>query len=343
MHVKLDYLCSDKDRHGNVRYYVRLPGQKKVRIREAPNTKAFYEAYTTAVGSARRTVAMAIRPGSFRDLCVKYFSTAQFKSLDVSTKTWQRRELESICEKHGDKPVKLMESRHVRKIRNEKQEYPAAANQRLKAMRAMFRWAMEEEEVESDPTAGVRNIKYAKRGHHSWTAEEIDQYRERHAVGTMARLALELLRYTACRREDAPRLGPSNVYIEKGRKRIRFIQSKNEDRSPVEVDMPLHPELERVINATKTGNETFLVTWWGKPFTTAGFGNRMKDWCRQADLPHCSAHGVRKSTPTQLADNHATPHEIMSITGHRTLKEVERYTSSADRKKNATRAMRKLK
>ena len=41
MHVKLDYLCSDKDRHGNVRYYVRLPGQKKVRIREAPNTKAF--------------------------------------------------------------------------------------------------------------------------------------------------------------------------------------------------------------------------------------------------------------------------------------------------------------
>ena len=33
-----------------------------------------------------------------------------------------------------------------------------------------------------------------------------------------------------------------------------------------------------------------------------GFGNKFKDWCRQADLPHCSAHGIRKATATALAD-----------------------------------------
>ena len=52
-----------------------------------------------------------------------------------------------------------------------------------------------------------------------------------------------------------------------------------------------------------------------------------------ADLPHCSAHGVRKATSTALAEAGATPHEIMAVTGHQTLEEVERYTKAASRKK----------
>jgi hypothetical protein len=37
-----------------------------------------------------------------------------------------------------------------------------------------------------------------------------------------------------------------------------------------------------------------------------------------------------------------TPHEIMSISGHITLKEVTRYTAAADRKKMAVEGMRKI-
>jgi integrase len=65
-----------------------------------------------------------------------------------------------------------------------------------------------------------------------------------------------------------------------------------------------------------------LITEYGKPFTANGFGNKFKDWCRQADLPHCSAHGVRKAISTALAEAGATPHEIMAVTGHQTLEEV---------------------
>jgi integrase len=85
-----------------------------------------------------------------------------------------------------------------------------------------------------------------------------------------------------------------------------------------------------------------LITEYGKPFTANGFGNKFKEWCRQAGLPHCSAHGVRKATSTALAESGATPHEIMAITGHQTLEEVERYTKAASRKKTADSAMRKL-
>lgn len=88
---------------------------------------------------------------------------------------------------------------------------------------------------------------------------------------------------------------------------------------------------------------TFLLTEFGKPFTANGFGNKFKDWCRQADLPHCSAHGIRKATLTALAEAQATPHEMMAVGGHRSLEEVERYTKAADRRKLADSAMAKLK
>ena len=69
----------------------------------------------------------------------------------------------------------------------------------------------------------------------------------------------------------------------------------------------------------------------------------MRDWCDQANLPHCSAHGLRKATPTQMAEEGATPHALMAITGHRSLEEVERYTRAAQKKKLADSDMAKLK
>src|SRR5262249_25173029 len=109
------------------------------------------------------------------------------------------------------------------------------------------------------------------------------------------------------------------------------------------MDIPLHLDLAEAIAATPSGHLTFLVTEFGKPFTAKGFGNAFKDWCRQANLPHCSAHGLRKATAARLAERGATPHEIMAITGHRTLEEVERYTQAARRAQLADSGMAKLK
>ncbi|WP_244941432.1 tyrosine-type recombinase/integrase [Bradyrhizobium yuanmingense] len=342
MRVALKYICEDVDRHGNVRCYVRAPGKRKVRIRALPGTPEFMEEYQAAIATAAeaplRQAAEAKR-GSFRYLCIRYYSSATYKALDISTRNWQRRALDEIAQDHGSKQVATMQARHVRRLRDAKAETPAAANQRLKALRALFSWAAEAEETTVNPTLGVKKLKYRSEGHHTWTDEEIRQYYERHPLGSQARLALDLLRYTTGRREDGPRLG--RQHIRDGR--VRFRQAKNEHRNPIDIDIPLHPALAESIAAAKvSANMTFLLTEFGKPFTANGFGNKFKDWCRQADLPHCSAHGVRKATSTALADAGATPHEIMAITGHQTLEEVERYTKAANRKKSANAAMRKL-
>lgn len=341
MKLKLKYLVEDMDRHGNVRSYVRIPGRRKVRIRGLPWSDEFMAQYQEAIAGQSEVPrqARAAQRGSFRWLCQRYYASGTFKGLDGSTQAWRRRALDKICETHADKPVALMQPRHVRKLRDELRDKPAAANMRLKALKALFAWAMEEDEAQHDPTMGVKKIKYVVNEHHSLTQAEIEKYKERHPLGTKPRLAFDLLRFTTGRREDAPRLGPRHIQDD----RIRFIQAKNEHRKPVEIDIPLHPDLKASIKTTRIGSTTFLVTEWGKPYTPAGFGNAMRDWFDQANLHHCSAHGLRKATPTQMAESGATPHELMAVTGHQSLEEVERYTRAAERKKLADRAMAKLK
>lgn|GEM_PF-721408 len=107
--------------------------------------------------------------------------------------------------------------------------------------------------------------------------------------------------------------------------------------------LPLHPELDAIIAATPTSGPTFLVTEFGKPFTSNGFGNRFRKWCDEAGLPpHCSAHGLRKAAATRLAEPGATELEIRAVTGHQTSKEVDRYTKAASQKRMAEAGMSKL-
>jgi integrase/recombinase XerD len=50
-----------------------------------------------------------------------------------------------------------MQPWHVRRIRDAKAETPAAANQRVKALRALFSWANEAEETTVNPTIGIKS------------------------------------------------------------------------------------------------------------------------------------------------------------------------------------------
>lgn len=345
--VPYRYLTCDPDRHGNVRYYYRRPGAKKIRIRGEPGSDEFQASYKAASEgrSTPKVRTAAPLPGSFRMACAAYYGSTEFAALDISTRKWRRRALDAVALEsfengisHGDKPIRMMEPKHVRKIRDAKVTTPGAANTRLKALRALFAWSIEHEFADRDPTRDVKRLRYKTTGHHSWTLEEVAQFEARHPVGTKARLAMAIILFTTGRREDAVRLGRQH----RKNGRFRFVQAKNEDRAPVEIDIPVHQGLAAVIDATPSEHLTFLVTEYGKPFTAPGFGNKFRTWCDQAGLPHCSAHGLRKATAAKLAEAGASAHEIMAITGHQTLEEVERYTKAARNRVLADSAMAKL-
>jgi site-specific recombinase XerD len=58
---------------------------------------------------------------------------------------------------------------------------------------------------------------------------------------------------------------------------------------------------------------------------------------------HCLPHGLRKAQMRRLAESGASAKQIASISGHKSLREVERYTDAADQKRLSRGAIAKLK
>ena len=124
------------------------------------------------------------------------------------------------------------------------------------------------------------------------------KYVERHPVGTQANLALALMLFLGARRGDAVHLGPSNM--KDGL--MTYVPAKTAYQRVEPSIKPILGPLAEAIRRTPIGLKTFLVTSHGKPFSEDGFGNKMREWCDQAGLPECSAHGLRRrrrrSAPT---------------------------------------------
>jgi integrase len=82
--------------------------------------------------------------------------------------------------------------------------------------------------------------------------------------------------------------------------------------------VPLLPITRAAIEALPAAPFKYLVTTaFGKPFTDAGLGNRMRKWCDEAGLPHCTIHGLRKSMSRMLAEAGATDAQGRAVTGHK--------------------------
>lgn len=77
--IRLKYLLQDRDRHGKVRFYVRMKGKRKIRIRAAFGTEEFISAYSKALSETAdnepRTQAGMPRQGSFGRACLNYYAS----------------------------------------------------------------------------------------------------------------------------------------------------------------------------------------------------------------------------------------------------------------------------
>ena len=347
------HLHLEVDRWGNRRVYFRVGRGRRVRIREELGTEEFDRRYHEllrqhAAGKLKPVPRDSVKPGTFRWLCQQYMQSVEYRNLDPRTQHVRRQIIDHMCgepiapgaiETLADCPIARFTPKAVHILRDRKAEYPEAANGRVKVIRAIFRWAL-------DPTNAIqgiggnpaRDVPFLKPknmgGFHTWTVDEVELFEAEHPIGTKTRLALALLAYTGARRSDVVQLGKQHV--REGR--LRFTAHKNRDRAPRVIDIPLLAELQAVIDASPTGDMTFLLTEFSKPYTAAGFGNWFARQCRAIGLNHCSAHGLRKAGATIAAENGATTSQLMAIFGWATANEAERYTKAAERKRLATDA-----
>ena len=267
--------------------------------------------------------ATKIKHGSIAKLFAIYYESPEFKGLRESTRRVFRGDLERFKAIHGDKRVSHLKRHHLKQILGNMSDRPQAANNLLKRLRPVLDIAVDLEWINVNPARGIKGYKIKSEGLYTWTETDMDAFEARHASGTKARLAYSLLYYTASRRGDVVKLGRQHIQSE----RLVFTQNKTH----ADMDLAIHPELWRELNAITHNELTFIITEYGKPFTPEGFGNWFKDRCIEAELPHCSAHGLRKAAAKTAIEKGVTTAQAGGLTGHRTLAEIDHYSAKRDR------------
>jgi integrase len=320
--------------HGKPCFYLRRPGHSKVRLPGLPWSPEFMAAYEAALKSdwnkrgigANRTI-----PGSVSAAIVAYYASRAFADLAKLTQQNRKAILERFRAEHGHRPMPIP----VDVLQHIVDKKTAAAQRNFKkALGGFLSYCRSHSIIKNNPFADIQLSKMKTRGHPTWTVEDVEQYRQHHASGTKARLALELLLQTGHARADVVRMG--RQHVKNGKLSMR------RQKTGVAFDIPMLPKLLAEIALHPKDQLTFLTTSFDQPFTAAGFGGWFRERCDEAGLTHLAAHGLRKSAAVHHALNGASAFELMAWFGWRTIGEAQRYVEEANRIKLAENAGARL-
>ena len=337
---------------GAIRWRVRVERQKarRIALHVAPGHPMFGEHYHAARRGIQLPPPIDRETGPIRGsvgwligLYTKAMEQMVADKLMAPGTLHQRRTfLEWLRSEVGEYSAEMPGS-EVAILRDKRAATPGAADNLVKAIRAMYSWGVEHGHVSANPAAGVARINQGKGGAHPWSVEDLRQYRERHPRGTMAHLALTLFMFTAARISDVVILGRGHEFQRDG---VTWLDFQPTKRGAKRVRIPMLPPLLAATRAHPVVGKTYLLTEHGKPFASPNaFANRFASWCVQAGLKDGdgkatrSSHGIRKAAGELLALEGATQYQIMAIHGHSSAKTSEIYTEGVNRDKLAAQAM----
>jgi integrase len=145
-----------------------------------------------------------------------------------------------------------------------------------------------------------------------------------------------LLLYTSQRIGDVAKMRRADV----SDGLIHVVQQK----TGTELWIPIDTELDRAMKACPANGLALIGADSGRPLSTDGLSRLFRNAARAADLPsRCVAHGLRKAAMRRIAEAGGTNKELAALSGHKTSREIDRYTKAADQKKLASAALEKLK
>ncbi len=335
--LRLDFVERFKDRHGKVRHYYRREG-RRIALPGRAGEADFMEAYAYAAAefdTASPAPVVRYAPGTIDALAAAYFASVEFKSLSDETKRTYKFTIERFRDEHGSARVAHLQRKHVKAIISTRYDASgaAAANKLLKNIRLLMKLAIEMGWRKDDPTVGLKLAKLEGEGFADWSEADIAKFEAHWPSGSRQRLAMYLALYTGQRRSDIVRMGRQHMRGDA----IEVRQQKTGARLLI----PVHPKLKAELAQAKGEHLTFIVTEYGAPFSVAGFGGWFSDAARAAGLAR-SIHGLRKSAARRLAEAGCSTKQIAAVTGHASLREVERYTLAAEQERLARDAMGKL-
>ena len=348
--MKTDYpnVSIERTRHGKPRARLKKKGYARVLFKTLPGDPDFAAEYQRALATAeiKATSPQPIEPGTVDALLVRYYKSADFANRGGEADRKRRR---SLCEQfrkdYGRHQVSDFTFAHIETILMKlipKRKDPAtgrtvggqtAAYNMQKELQRLFTLALKLDWIHKNPVSLAEKVGTRKlEGYYTWTEADIAKYQAHHALGTNARLALEIILWTGQRRGNAFEFGPRHIV--NGKVKFQAIKGGTEMWLPVATD------LRAAIDAMPAiGLQAYLLSEWGTPYTVNSFGNKMRDWCDEAGLPKCTAHGLRKALGRRMAQVRLTDEQMMAVGGWRDAKQVRVYTAGVDQAELADGAL----
>jgi len=350
--VKIDLpgLLRERMASGNIRYRVRVAGDKSRRIllTVPPGHRDFLDHFHAARAGVALTPASApseaATPRSLTWLTLTFEEAMadQVEAGLMTAATLKQRAnfFDRLRAEYGHKHM-AMPTEQVVKIRDGMIATPGAADNMVKSIRALYGWAIERRIIEgANPAAGVGKLLKKHRGAVPWSIADLTQFKTCHAPGTTAHLALTLFMFTACRVGDVVRLGRANEVQRGG---ITWLEWQPGKAGSAPVSIPMLPPLEKALRARPVIGPTYLLTDYGRPFASAAaFGNKFRKWTASAKMSDRSPHGIRKAAGELMAAQGASQYHVMAVHGHTQAKTSEIYTKGIERSKLASEAMKAM-
>ena len=306
-----------RTRHAAIIYYFRVGKGARVRLPDDPFSDEFKRAYKEALMAHLAGELKADNGKTLGWLIDQYRESQQYGELAQETRKQFKYQLSRMKEKAGKAPLNEITSASIVSGRDARRSKPSDANKYLRASKKLFDFAVERGWMRENPAKGIEKVPLPNKrvGFLQWEEEDLKMFEVRWPVGTRERLAMDLLLYTGVRRSDAVRLGKQHMR-RNGEIVIRTDKSVNSGY-PVEVTITILPPLARSIAATPTGDLTFLINQFGRPWKKESFGNWFKRACTEAGIKEDgkAAHGLRKVAATRAAEAGATEAELNAMFG----------------------------
>ncbi|MFY7837848.1 MAG: tyrosine-type recombinase/integrase [Novosphingobium sp.] len=357
-----EHVSAFKSQHGRVRYRFRRKGYPGGYFAAQLGTEEFraeYHAFMNPGEVAAPPPPQRYKPGTIDDLVQRYFEVPTRLGPSKVTQDKIRAVLEDFREgtgksggRRGDRLARDVTFEAIDKIIAKKMIKTGTGNKTKGGLHAarklrkelvrLFDFAIKSGLMDKNPAALSDKVKQtasekAKAGFHSWTEDEITQFRSFYELGTRERLAMELLLWTDQRRSDVISMGEAQI--------VDGCIPVHQEKTGMPLWLPVAPQLRTAIDSMKaaeTSKFCFLITRRGGSFTKESFGNFFKKACVAAGLPQCTAHGLRKATLRRMAELEMANKTMKSLSGQTSDKTLEIYTRDANQRKLANKAIHAL-
>lgn len=313
--------------NGRTYYYFRR-GKVRVRINGNPDTEEFSRQYW-ALRSGKASTASKT---TWERLIVSFYQSPKYKRLAKGTAMNYRRHIEEIRHKNGTKDVRAFRRKHAVAARDALQDTWSKANERVAVLSVLLNHAVDLEWIERNPVTRVEKLTGGE--YEAWPEEKLRAYENAAPPLTPARTIYELAIGTGQRIGDCVAMKWADFDGEF----MKVVQEKTGTK--IQVYCP--PRLQNYLDQLpKTGKHILAKN------LTQHIGKRQIQKLVEDVRAAIGAkygegrlvpHGWRYTAAVQLADAGVSLRDIQSVTGHKTLSMVQKYTSGANQKAASKRA-----